>query len=227
MRTFGTRLLGRALGSGFAICLATVANIASVSPTSLQDIADLTGARTEGENRWLARLVEIPTGTAFQQTGSKDESPELAMSHAMAVQTAEAVHTLDQDLVLETGKAPAINRAMKGDRVHQPKKQGLTIAGMNSLTGIDPVVTGSVNASGGGATAAGNALLARAGTFRRSLPAVARDKEAATALASLNIRQFEKRRAWPHSAGNRSHDAGPSGRQDDDRCIEASAQAKA
>jgi spore germination cell wall hydrolase CwlJ-like protein len=175
------------LGSGFAICLATVANITAVSPTSLQDIADLTGAKTHGKNRWLARLVEIPTGTDFQQADGEEESRKLAMSHAMAVQTAEAVHTLDKGFVLETGKAPGVNRAMKGNRVFQPKQQGLTVAGMHSITTIDPIVTGSVSAK------AGHSILAAASTFRRSLPATVTDKQATTALASLDIQQFEKR----------------------------------
>ena len=189
MRTIGTRLLGGAMGSGFAICLATFANIAAVDRLSFQDIADLTGAKTHGENRWLAHLVDIPTGTEFQEAVDKADSPKLVMSHAMAVKTVEAVHTLEDGLVPATGKAPAVNRAMKGGRVFKPKSQGLSIAGMNSITGIDPVVTGSVNH---GVSAAGNALLARAATFRRSLPAVASDKNAATALASLNLQQFEK-----------------------------------
>ncbi|MEP0942727.1 MAG: cell wall hydrolase [Rhizobiaceae bacterium] len=187
MRTFGTRLLGGALGSGFAICLATVANITAVSPTSLQDIADLTGAKTHGENRWLARLVEIPTGADFQQADGEDGTRKLAMSHAMAVQTAEAVHTLDKEFRPETGKAPGINRAMKGDRVFQPKKQGLTVAGMHSLTTVDPIVTGSL------ASQAGHSVLAAASTFRRSLPAIVTDKHGATALASLNLQEFEER----------------------------------
>ena len=187
MRTFGTRLVGGALGSGFAICLATVANITTVSSVSLQDIADLTGAKTHGENRWLTHLVQIPTGIGYQQAEGDGESRKLAMSHAMAVKTAEAVHTLDDNFVLESGNAPGINRAMKGDRVFQPKKRGLTVAAMHSIATVDPVVTGSVGAS------AGQSILAAAGAFRQSLPAMVTDKNATTALASLNIQQFEKR----------------------------------
>jgi len=188
MRTTGTRLLGGSLGFCIAVGLASTATMVTSSSISLQDIAELTGTKTQQQNRWLAHLVEVPRGSDFIQSSLEEEASQSGLSLTMAVQTVEAVHTLEHGLVLETGRAQTINRALKGDRVIQPKPQGLSIAGIQSLTGADPLVTGSID------TSPGHALLAAAGTFRSSLPAVYTPEQsiAPVALAALDMREYEK-----------------------------------
>ncbi|MEP1209170.1 MAG: cell wall hydrolase [Rhizobiaceae bacterium] len=186
-----------------ALGLASTANLVTGSSTALQDIAELTGAKTQQQNRWMARLVEIPLGADFVASGSEKGAAPTDVSLTMAVKTAESVQVLDHNLVLESGKKASINRALKGDRVVQPKKQGLSIAGIQSLTGAAPLVTGSINQTDS------HALLAAAGSFRSSLPAVfspsvsvaaatatalARTQPAPTGrlvLASVDLQDFE------------------------------------
>ena len=182
MRTTGTRLLGGSLGICMAVGLASAANLVATSTTSLQDIVDLTGARTGEQNRWLAHLVEVPRGSEFTQSSLEEEARRSGISLTMAVQTVEAVQVLEHGLVLETGRKQTINRALKGDRVAKPKREGLSIASMQSLTDAQPLVTGSLG------DAPRSSLLAAAGAFRTTLPAVYSPSEsiAPFALAALD-----------------------------------------
>jgi spore germination cell wall hydrolase CwlJ-like protein len=160
----------------------------TTNTVSLQDIAELTGAKTGQENRWLARLVEVPRGSDFSQSSLEEEASQSGLSLTMAVQTAEAVHPLEHGQVLETGRQQSVNRALKGDRVIHPKQQGLSVAGIQSLTGAAPLVTASIGNS------SPHALLAAAGTFRSSLPTLySPDRPSAPiALAAVDIQEFEK-----------------------------------
>ena len=71
-------------------------------------------------------------------SGEADKSEKRIVHHAMAVQTAEALHVLDDKYVLETGTPPQINRGLKGDRVIQPEINALTYAGIQTLTTPGP-----------------------------------------------------------------------------------------
>ncbi len=216
MRTIGTRLSGGSMGFCLALGLAGAATVVTTNTISLQDIAELTGAKTHQDNRWLAHLVEIPRGSDYLQSAAGDETSQSGISRAMAVQTAEAMQALERGFVIETGEAQVVNRALKGDRVIEVKQQGLSVAGVQSLTTTPPLVTASISASftANAASAASNdfsdsiaestgyALLAAAGSFRRSLPAVYTNEtyasaapdiaEGAVALAGLNVEEFEK-----------------------------------
>ena len=182
MRTTGTRLIGGALGLCVAVGLGSAANMIATSTTSLQDIVDLTGAKTHDENRWLAHLVEVPRGSEFTQSSQEDEAQRTGLSLTVAVQTVEAVHVLEHGMVLETGGQQTVNRALKGDRVVEPKRVGLSVASMQSLTDSQSLVTGSLG------DAPRSSLLAAAGTFRSTLPAVYSPSEsiAPFALAVLD-----------------------------------------
>ncbi|NKB51953.1 MAG: hypothetical protein GKR97_06975 [Rhizobiaceae bacterium] len=129
----------------------------------------------------------------------------------MAVQTAEAVQALERGFVIESGKSQSVNRVLKGNRVVEVKQQGLSVAGAQSLTTAPPLVMASISASftanhgddGAEMTTGsnGHALLAAAGSFRRSLPTVYTNEiytqeapvpHAPVALAGLNVEEFER-----------------------------------
>ena len=103
MRTTGTRVMRRTIGFGLALGIASFANIANPNTISLQDIADLTGAKTDKSNRWLAHLVSVPRGGAYAQAGNDILASEAIIAHAMAVQTAEAMYSLEKDHIVESG----------------------------------------------------------------------------------------------------------------------------
>ena len=88
MRRSGTRFVRRSLGLCLALTGAAVATVGSTSTTSFQDIADLTGARTFQENRWTARLVEVPQGSSHGQNREDGPTSKSELALALAVQTA-------------------------------------------------------------------------------------------------------------------------------------------
>ncbi|MGI9367111.1 MAG: cell wall hydrolase [Rhizobiaceae bacterium] len=177
----------RTIGFGLALGLAGFANIASTKTVSLQDIADLTGAKTGKSNRWLAHLVSVPKGGAYEQAGQDVLASEAVIAHAMAVQTAEAMHSLERDHIVETGGLSKVNRSLKGDRVFEPKKEGLSLANVHSITVADPIVTGSVD------IAAHKSPLALASTFRRSLSNDDNVSGPSIEVARADLNSLEKR----------------------------------
>ncbi len=186
MRTFGTRLVGATIAFCAAICLSLIAILSTTSPTSLQDIAELTGAKTEQKNRWLTHLVNIPKGSDHAMSGEADKSEKRIVHHAMAVQTAEALHVLDDKYVLETGTPPQINRGLKGDRVIQPEINALTYAGIQTLTTPDPMITGSIPND------SGQQLLTVARSFRTSLPTIELPTITESEIAEFDIEEYER-----------------------------------
>ena len=115
-------ILGGALGICVAGAISTIVMAATSSTISLQDVAAMTGTKTGVENRWLARLVSIPKGSDHNKVEHRiDAFSKSKINHAMGVHTAEALHSLDRDHILETGETAYINRSLKGDRVFKPK----------------------------------------------------------------------------------------------------------
>ena len=178
-------LLGGALSLFMAGGLATVAVVASTNTVSLQDIAELTGARTLGENRWLTRLVSIPKGSVHVKGAAR--ASMVQTSHALGVQTAEALSVLDNDYVLETGDMPLVNRGLKGDRVVKVEPKPWLAAGVQKLTNHDTLVTGSIQ----NADKNSSAFLAVAHSFRPSITGVKDKVVPTTALASLSREEID------------------------------------
>jgi spore germination cell wall hydrolase CwlJ-like protein len=166
MRTNGTPHLSGRIGFCLALGLAAIVNLASTNDTALQDIVELTGAKTQDHNRWLTRLVSLPKGSDFTRSEIDQQTNRASVSHSMAVQTAESLQALVAGHIIESGALPAINRRLKGDRIVKPPQMGLVVAQMHSLTVTDPLVTGSIGKS------ARHTLLAAAGSFRSSLPTI-------------------------------------------------------
>jgi len=105
------------LGNGaYATLIAAAVCVGTASTVSLQDIAELTGANTSSDSRWLARLVSVPKGSQhFRADKRLSAYSDFQVQTAMAVKTADAVEVIDQAIAI-TGKQ-RVNRALKGDRV--------------------------------------------------------------------------------------------------------------
>ncbi|MDD9909336.1 MAG: cell wall hydrolase [Ahrensia sp.] len=104
---------------GAAAVVASALCLATVHPVSLQDIAALTGIDAREDTRWLARLVSVPSGSQHYKASDRLTGySDFLVTKSMAVRMPGMTEILDSDLVV-SGK-PAINRAMKGDRVFTP-----------------------------------------------------------------------------------------------------------
>ena len=198
MRTTRAGLLGGALSLFMAGGLASVAIVATTESVSLQDVAEMTGARTQGENRWLAHLVSVPKGSVHVKGANKSDGYVGNMTdHAVGVQTAEALQVLDRDYVLETGNMPLVNRGLKGDRVFEVKSVPYAAASVHNLTDHATLITGSVERT----KETTNPLVAVAHTFRPSIPTLEKKKRGvlspdqmrqARAVARLMTRAMDK-----------------------------------
>ena len=87
-------------------------------PVSRQDIVALTNTRSSDINRWMAHLVEIPSGSLIAPASAEKGSfSTKSVTHVLGVQTTEALHVMDVRHILDSGKKLEVNRAMMGDRV--------------------------------------------------------------------------------------------------------------
>ncbi len=186
-------LLGGALSLFMASGLASVAIFASTNTVSLQDVAALTGARTDGESRWLTRLVSIPKGSVYAKGASR--AGLVQTNHALGVQTAEALHLLDNDHVLETGEMPLVNRGLKGDRVVEIKPRPWFAAGVQKIISPDTLATGSIAKI----NTPKSPYLALAHSFRQSISPVKDKKPQNVQLASLSGDDLDGRSLWSGS----------------------------
>ena len=147
MRTTKARLLGGTLSFCLASGIAAIGVIGTTKTVSLQDIAELSGARTDKDNRWQTHLVKIPTGADYAADKASSTPINENQTTVLGVKTAEGLQTLDSSVVLETGRSPQVNRGLKGDRVVQVKTAGLTYAGIKTLTDKNSIIPSSVGAT--------------------------------------------------------------------------------
>lgn len=130
--------------------LAMVLTVLSSTTVSYQDIASMTGTRTAEDNRWLARLVSIPSGSAFARATpdslAKGESAMLQRDYVTGVHTPEAVNVLDKGHVLESGMGAVVNASAKGDRLYVPVPGAEALAMRDeAMRSITAMTTAKVN----------------------------------------------------------------------------------
>ncbi|MEM9734600.1 MAG: cell wall hydrolase [Pseudomonadota bacterium] len=142
--------MGGAASLALAGGLAMVLTIATTTTVSHQDIASMTGTRTADDNRWLARLIAIPSGAAYARATSdsltKGETALLNRNYVTGVHTPEAVNVLDTSHTLETGEHAMVNTAEKGDRLFVPVPAAAALAmeaqAMRSIHAMTTAKTG-------------------------------------------------------------------------------------
>lgn len=108
----------RFASAAFVGLLTGAAIVATTNSVSFQDVASLTGFGTDKDNRWLTRLVAVPTGSEFTKAQDRLESVSVGeVSQTIAVRTSKGTHILDGKTGLPRTESQSLNRILKGDRV--------------------------------------------------------------------------------------------------------------
>lgn len=175
--------------------LAVATIIATTSAVAFQDVAAMTGTDASDGPRWLARFIDVPTGSSHQKVETRlsanvnvdnDVTSKPVISHRVAVKTANLVHAYGKPEIPTKTASVEVSNAFLGDRVYEASDDTFNVAQSSwAMLKADTVITGSVsqNASLQKTELAPTNLVALAQTFRSTAPVV---EEKPVLLASMD-----------------------------------------